>query len=71
MGCSRLRATGALCPSGSLLLGGVASFTYSDPVAGTRTFLAINNDTAGFSAATDAILEITGYNGVLSSLRVY
>ena len=51
--------------------GGVASFTYSDPVAGTRTFLAINNDTAGFSAATDAILEITGYNGSLSSLQVY
>ncbi|MEY3462543.1 MAG: hypothetical protein RLZZ468_321, partial [Cyanobacteriota bacterium] len=51
--------------------GGVASFTFSDPVAGTRTFLAINNDTAGFSAATDSILEITGYNGSLSSLQVY
>jgi hypothetical protein len=51
--------------------GGVASFTFSDPVAGTRTFLAINNGTAGFSAATDAILEITGYNGSLSSLQVF
>lgn len=51
--------------------GGVASFTYSDPVTGTRTFLAINNDTAGFSAASDSILEVTGYSGNLNSLQVY
>ncbi len=50
---------------------GVAAFTYSDPAAGTRTFLAINNNIEGFSAVSDAILEITGYSGNRSSLQVY
>lgn len=51
--------------------GGVASFIFSDPVAGMRTFLAINDGVAGFSAASDAILEITGVTGSLSQLRVF
>jgi Ca2+-binding RTX toxin-like protein len=51
--------------------GGVAAFSFNDPTAGSRTFLAINNDVAGFQSASDAILEITGYSGNLSSLQVY
>jgi hypothetical protein len=37
-----------------------ASFTF-----GTRTFVAINDATAGFSQTTDAIIEITGLTGIL------
>ena len=37
-----------------------ASFTF-----GTRTFVAINDATAGFSQTTDAIIEITGLTGTL------
>ncbi len=37
---------------------------------GTRTFLALNNNIAGFSATTDAIVEITGFSGNLASLQV-
>ena len=46
--------------------GGVATFTF-----GTRTFLAINDGVAGFSTATDSILEITGYSGSLGQLRIF
>lgn len=44
---------------------GAATFT-----KGRRTFLAINDDTAGFSADSDAIIEITGYAGNLSNLSI-
>jgi hypothetical protein len=37
-----------------------ASFTF-----GTRTFVAINDATAGFSQTTDAIIEVTGLTGTL------
>jgi hypothetical protein len=37
-----------------------ASFTF-----GSRTFVAINDVTAGFSQTTDAIIEITGLTGTL------
>jgi Ca2+-binding RTX toxin-like protein len=37
-----------------------AQFTF-----GTRSFVAINNATAGFSATTDAIIEVTGLTGTL------
>jgi Ca2+-binding RTX toxin-like protein len=36
---------------------GAATFTY-----GSRTFIAFNNSSAGFSASTDAIIEMTGYS---------
>jgi hypothetical protein len=51
--------------------GGAASFSYADPQAGPRTFLAINNADAGFSAGTDAILEITGFSGNLNQLQLF
>ncbi|MFM6282719.1 MAG: bluetail domain-containing putative surface protein, partial [Dolichospermum sp.] len=37
-----------------------AQFTF-----GTRSFVAINDGTAGFSATTDAIIEVTGLTGTL------
>jgi len=37
-----------------------AQFTF-----GSRTFVAINNGTAGFSATADAIIEVTGLTGTL------
>lgn len=39
-----------------------AQFTF-----GTRTFVAINDATAGFSATTDAIIEVTGLTGTLAA----
>ncbi len=38
-----------------------AQFTF-----GSRTFVALNDATAGFNASTDAIIEITGLTGTLS-----
>ncbi|MEP0949560.1 bluetail domain-containing putative surface protein [Leptolyngbya subtilissima] len=37
---------------------------------GSRTFIALNNDTAGFQEASDAVIEITGFNGNLTSLAI-
>ncbi|MBR8831421.1 MAG: hypothetical protein N5P05_000906 [Chroococcopsis gigantea SAG 12.99] len=42
-----------------------ATFTFE-----SRTFLGLNNATAGFSAATDAIVEITGYTGDITALAI-
>ena len=42
-----------------------ATFTF-----GARTFVAINDGTAGFSASSDAVIEITGYSGSLSNLSI-
>ena len=41
-----------------------AQFTFSSG-GSTRTFVAINNATAGFSATNDAIVEVTGLTGTL------
>jgi Ca2+-binding RTX toxin-like protein len=46
-----------------------ATFTYGSGI-GTRTFLALNNATAGFSSTTDSIIEITGYSGLLTNLAI-
>ena len=48
---------------------GAATFTFGSG-ATARTFLALNDATAGFSATTDGILEITGYSGSLVNLAV-
>ena len=42
-----------------------AQFTFGTG-ANTRTFVAINDATAGFSATTDAIIEVTGLTGTLA-----
>ena len=48
---------------------GAATFTWQDG-ATLRTFVALNNGTAGFSSATDAIIEILGQPGDLANLAV-
>ena len=50
---------------------GAAVFRQLDAQIGERTFLALNDKTAGFDAKTDALLEITGYTGgSLSSIQI-
>ncbi len=44
---------------------GGATFTY-----GTQTFLALNDQVAGYSAADDALIEITGFAGSLADLEI-
>ncbi|MEB3293089.1 MAG: bluetail domain-containing putative surface protein [Synechococcales bacterium] len=44
---------------------GASTFTF-----GNRTFVALNNGAAGFSAQTDSVIEITGYRGNLADLRI-
>ncbi|MFN7678126.1 MAG: calcium-binding protein, partial [Cyanobacteriota bacterium] len=48
---------------------GAATFAYVDG-ASTRTFLALNDSTAGFLATADAVVEITGFSGSLTNLAV-
>ena len=49
---------------------GAAVFTYQDMSDGLRTFVAFNDRLAGFKRDTDAVIEITGYGGVLSQLSI-
>lgn len=49
---------------------GAATFSYLDPVAGLRSFLAVNDGKAGFQALSDGVIEITGYTGNLNLLAV-
>ena len=45
--------------------GTAATFT-----SGSKTYLAINDNTAGFQSSNDAIIDITGYSGNLSNLSI-
>jgi hypothetical protein len=47
-----------------------ATFSYADSSGTLRSFIALNNGVAGFSASTDAIVEITGYIGSLNNLQI-
>jgi hypothetical protein len=47
-----------------------ASFSYADPSGVSRNFIALNDATAGYQSSTDAIIEITGYTGLLANLFV-
>lgn len=44
---------------------GASTFKFGD-----RTFLGLNDSTAGFSSRTDSVIEITGYTGNLSNLKI-
>jgi Ca2+-binding RTX toxin-like protein len=46
-----------------------ATFTFGSGLT-ARTFLALNNGTAGFSSSTDSLIEITGYSGLLTNLSI-
>ncbi len=60
---------GKLLTTTSFAASRAATFTFADP-GGTRSFIALNDGTAGFNASNDAIVEITGYTGTLSNLAV-
>ncbi|MGB5961269.1 MAG: bluetail domain-containing putative surface protein [Coleofasciculaceae cyanobacterium] len=49
----------------NFLARGAATFSFGD-----STFLGINDRTAGFSASTDSIIEITGFTGNLTDLAI-
>ena len=46
-----------------------ATFTFVSGTS-TRTFVAMNDGTTGFSSTTDALFEITGYAGLLTNLSI-
>ena len=75
---NKLRLGGAMLTSASIdnLLSaatfkasGAAAFTFGKG-AGLRTFVALNDATAGFQAGNDNIVEITGYSGTLANLAI-
>ena len=47
-----------------------ATFTFNDPSGLSRSFIALNNASAGYQSGSDAIIEITGYTGSLNSLQI-
>lgn len=49
---------------------GAATFTFIGD-SGLRSFLAINDGTAGFKASSDSVIEITGYTDSLSTLNIF
>ncbi len=56
---------GALLTNSNFAANGAASFSF-----GSRTFLALNNNTVGFQENSDAIIEITGFSGKLTNLAI-
>ena len=47
-----------------------ATFTFNDPSGLARSFIALNNASAGYQSGSDAIIEITGYTGSLNNLQI-
>jgi hypothetical protein len=58
----------ALLTATNLPANGAAIFSFG--TATVRTFLVLNDSIAGYKASSDALIEITGYTGSLSSLSV-
>ncbi|WP_442861090.1 bluetail domain-containing putative surface protein [Calothrix sp. NIES-3974] len=48
---------------------GASTFRFRDGLI-DHTFLAINDNRAGFTASTDSIIEITGFRGNLNNLSL-
>ena len=59
----------AVLTTTTFLANRAATFSFVDGGA-TRTFVALNNGTAGFSSTTDAIIDITGFSGSLTNLAI-
>jgi Ca2+-binding RTX toxin-like protein len=59
----------ALLTTTNFLASGASTFTFGSG-AGLRTFIALNDATAGYDSTTDGIIEITGYTGTLTSLAI-
>ena len=55
----------AVLTEGNFVSKGGATFAY-----GAQTFLALNDQVAGYSAADDALIEITGFEGSLADLAI-
>jgi Ca2+-binding RTX toxin-like protein len=62
-------AIAAVLTKSTFAANGAATFVFGTGTS-TRTFLALNDATAGFGTA-DAVLEITGFTGSLSNLAVF
>ncbi|MFN6473822.1 MAG: beta strand repeat-containing protein [Nostoc sp. SerVER01] len=64
---SALTQTGisAVLTSSSFVANGAATFSF-----GSRTFLALNNGSAGFQSSSNAVIEITGFSGSLNNLAI-
>jgi serralysin len=55
----------------SAVFGANQAATFSIGIGtGTRTFLALNDATAGFSSTSDGLIEISGYTGLLTNLAI-
>jgi hypothetical protein len=63
-------ALSSLLTTRTFAANGAAVFTYQDMSDSLRTFVAINDRLAGFNRSTDAVVEITGYSGLLSQLSI-
>ncbi len=55
--------------STNFVVNGASTFRFRDGLI-DRTFLALNDGRAGFSATTDSIIEITGFTGNLNNLSI-
>ncbi|MFN6473820.1 MAG: FG-GAP-like repeat-containing protein [Nostoc sp. SerVER01] len=55
----------AVLTNGSFVANRAATFSF-----GSRTFLALNNGSAGFQSTSDAVIEITGFGGSLTNLAI-
>jgi Ca2+-binding RTX toxin-like protein len=53
----------------NFVVNGASTFRFRDGLL-DRTFLALNDSRAGFSASTDSIIEITGFTGNLNNLSI-
>jgi len=62
------KAIATLLTAANLPANGAAIFSFGS--APTRTFVVLNDAVAGYRASSDALIEITGYSGSLSSLAV-
>jgi hypothetical protein len=60
----------AVLTSSNFAANQAATFSYADPSVTLRSFIALNDGVAGFSASNDAIVEITGYTGSLNNLQI-
>ncbi|MEA5451518.1 Ig-like domain-containing protein [Leptolyngbya sp. CCNP1308] len=56
---------GAVLTNGSFGANRAATFSL-----GSRTFVALNDGTAGFQSASDGVIEITGFSGSLANLAI-
>jgi hypothetical protein len=62
-------AIATLLPTTNFTAGTAAAFSLGSG-ATTRTFLVLNDSVAGYQAATDGLIEITGFSGNLGGLAI-